>query len=256
MSNHSTGVLVTRPANQNENLCRAITALGCRPLPLPTLAITPLPPADLEDFAGLLARRPVPDWLIFISANAVEQSWPFIGAEPELIAGCRFAAIGAATSAALTAQGVSVSAQPLHQYDSEGLLALPEFTAPLAAHILIIRGRGGREHLATALRQRGARVDYGECYRRELPTDGASQLAQWLDEKAVDLITVTSRAALHNLFELATPSHQEALKRLPYLLMSPAIRKTAQELGITGELLIASQPSDAGLCRSIESFIR
>jgi hypothetical protein len=38
--------------------------------------------------------------------------------------------------------------------------------------------------------------------------------------------------------------------------MSPAIKKTAQELGITGELLVASQPSDAGLCSSIETFIR
>ena len=256
MSNRPTGVLVTRPASQNQNLCAQLKALGCRPLPLPTLAITPLPPTGLKEFATLLARRPMPDWLIFVSANAVAQSWPLISAEAELIASCRFAAIGPATAAALAEQGVTVNAQPLHQYDSDGLLALPAFAEPLTNNILIIRGRGGREHLATQLRQRGAQIDYGECYRRELPTDGMSQLAEWLDENAIDLVTATSRATLRNLFKLATPAHQEALKRLPYLLMSPAIEKTALELGITGKLLFAPQPSDAGICNRIETFIR
>jgi len=255
MINHPTGVLVTRPAHQNDNLCAQLETIGCRPLPLPTLIIAPLSASALNQFATLLARRPAPDWLIFVSANAVEQSWPLISAKTRLATQSQFAAVGPATAAALVKRGVTVSTIPRFQYDSDGLLALPEFTAPLASRIVIIRGQGGRERLATQLTQRGAQVDYGECYRRALPADGAIQLTQWLQEGAIDLVIVTSRAALRNLFELATLADHETLKKLTYVLLSPTIEKTATTLGITGRLLVAKQASDAGICDAIEASI-
>ena len=247
---------MTRPASQNKQLCALLEQIGCHPLALPTLVITPLAGPELNDFTAVLAQQPPPDWLIFVSANAVCHGWPFIDAQPTIVATTRLAAIGQATADALQQRGVAVSAIPEQQFDSDGLLALPAFAAPLKKRIVIIRGRGGREYLAEALRQRGANVEYGECYSRDLPTAGATQLDQWLGDGAIDLVTVTSRAALRNLFALANQDHHESLKKLSYALLSPGLTATAKTLGVIGELLVATEASDAGICAAIEQLTK
>lgn len=253
--NNSLGVLVTRPANQNQSLCAQLNQLGCRPFAAPTLKITPLAAAELAEFAALITRQPPPAWLIFVSANAVEHSWPLLSAQSNLLNQTLFAAVGRATADALRQRGAQVAALPDQQFDSDGLLALPVFSSPLDSRIMIIRGEGGQEYLAEQLRQRGAWVDYGECYRRELPEKGSTQLDEWLNDDVINVVTATSRATLRNLFELASEEFHTPLKRLPYVLLSPSLVTTAKNLGITGKLLIAAESSDTAICAAIEQLI-
>ncbi|MEL0081631.1 MAG: uroporphyrinogen-III synthase [Gammaproteobacteria bacterium] len=253
--NNPPGVLVTRPIDQNQGLCEQLERIGCQPWVFPTLRIAPFSRAELADLAERLVQQPPPDWIIFVSANAVEHGWPLIHNQPEIGATSKFAAVGAATAKALEQRGARVSAVPTHQYDSDGLLALPAFAAPIDANLLIIRGRGGRDYLASQLRQRGAKVEYGECYRRELPADDNHRLPRWLADGAIDLVTVTSRAALENLFELCPTHLQPQLKKLSYVLISPTIETLARKLKITGTLLIADEITDAGICSAIQTHI-
>ncbi len=253
--NNPPGVLVTRPAGQNKALCSLLGAAGCQPLAYPTLRITPASPAALQELADQLANRTAPGWIIFVSTNAVEHGWPVIHSQQAIIQQSRFAAIGRATAAALEQRGVVVTAMPATQFDSDGLLALVEFTAPLNTRILIIRGQGGRAHLGAMLTERGAQVDYAECYHRDLPTEDGRQLGRWLQEQAIDLITIASRAALQNLFTLCPAKFHDQLKRLTYVLLSPAIELTARNLDITGTLLVATEASDQGLCATISRLI-
>ena len=255
MTDHSLGILVTRPVHQNQLLCSGIKNLGHQPLPLPTLEITPAEPATIASFKQQLANQSPPDWLIFISANAVEQSWPHLNLTPKLLRQSHIAAVGSATAAALSDQGVTVDALPKHQFDSDGLLALAPFQPPLTTRILIIRGQGGRPYLGDQLTLRGAQVDYAECYQRLLPNTGSEQLTAWLLSDCIDLITITSRATLRNLFKLCPVQHHHLLKRLSYTLLSPAIESEAQKLGISGRVLIADQATDEGLCKTIERFV-
>jgi len=249
------GVLVTRPSNQNKVLCGLLAAAHCQPLVLPTLQITPVAPPARQQLAQQLANRPAPGWIIFVSANAVAHGWPLIQSQPAIIEQSRFAAIGRATATALQARGVAVTAMPATEFNSDGLLALAEFSAPIYANILIIRGRGGRAYLGDQLTERGAQVDYAECYHRELPTASGPQLGQWLGDQAIDLVTITSRAALQNLFTLCPAEFQEQLKKVTYVLLSPALEQTATILGITGTLLVATEASDQGLCATISQLM-
>ncbi len=86
-------VLVTRPATQSAGLCTRVRAAGGTALPWPAVRIVAIdaPPAGPDE--------PVPDWVLFVSANAVRLGLTGIPAGP------RIAAIGPATAAALKAAG-------------------------------------------------------------------------------------------------------------------------------------------------------
>jgi len=82
---------------------------------------------------------------------------------------------------------------------SEALLARSELQSVRSETVLILRGVGGRETLASVLRERGATVDYAECYRRSAPQLDAGQ-QQLLRRAAFDAVCVNSAETLHNLW--------------------------------------------------------
>ncbi|MFQ5610394.1 MAG: uroporphyrinogen-III synthase, partial [Woeseiaceae bacterium] len=62
-------VLVTRPVTQAPPLCDAIKAAGGEAIRFPAIRIEPRPAVDI---AGEIATLPVPDILVFVSRNAVD----------------------------------------------------------------------------------------------------------------------------------------------------------------------------------------
>lgn len=245
------GVLVTRPANQSEQLCRLLETSGCTPLVLPTLAIEPLAPA--EPTATLRAALPC-DLAIFISANAVRHALPVIAAAGGLAAQCPVAAVGAASAAALRAAGFSDVLVPDMRFDSEGLLALPELGAVAGRRVVIFRGEEGRRLLAQTLAARGAEVREVVCYRRRTAVDQAPQLAAWLAEGAIAVLTATSRAGYGALVELAGPQ-AAALAGLPLAVLAPALAEHARACGHRGPIASAELATDAALAAAVRQLI-
>ena len=219
------GVLVTRPQDQAEPLCRLIDAAGGRPLRFPGIAI--LPARDPADVVHLLAA----DWdlLIFVSRNAVEYSLPLFpgGRLPASVA---VAAVGQATASALSAVGREADLMPEHRYDSEGLLELPELRRMSGKRVLIVRGNGGLAVLGDTLRDRGAQVDYAEVYRRESPQ---IEIAPWIERlrDEVDLVTATSAEIVQNLYRAFGPHGRALLVERPLVVVSARIAEAAEQLG-------------------------
>ncbi len=254
MSQTALRILVTRPAEQNQQLCAMLEKLNCIPYRLPTLEITPVAPAQLEQLSQRLKASTPPDWLIFISANAVRHGWPLIAEHADIVRSTKIAVVGPGSRKALREFGVTADAMPEKQFDSEGLLELPSFRQPADEKILIIRGVGGRPRLGDELSHRGASVEYGECYQRLLPKQGGELLAEWLNQASLDLVTVSSQETLRNLFKLCPTDQHSSLRKLAYLLLSKAIRTTVQDLEITGRVTIAPEQSDQGLVRAIQQL--
>jgi uroporphyrinogen-III synthase len=244
------GVLVTRPAAQAEPLCQRLSAAGATVWRLPAMAIEPLGHAaghraavgPLDHF-----RR-----VIFVSANAVthgafllETRPASTGARPEVLA------IGPATAQALLAAGHAVALPPGGSYDSETLLAAPELQQVQGESILIVRGEGGREHLAQSLQARGATVHYADVYRRVVPPTTALLIEQVaLAEQAVasgalQVVTATSSELLDNTLRLFPDA--SCLSEVAWLAGSRRIGQRVRELGFQGPLVVADQPDDAGL---------
>lgn len=238
------GVLVTRPANQAEGLCRLIESAGGRPLRFPALEI--LGPAHPEQAKALLARPC--DWLLFVSANAVEFALQLFRGLPT---GARVGAVGQATASALAAAGHPVDLVPEGSFDSEALLASEAMNRVAGQRILIVRGEGGRALLGDTLAERGATVAYAEVYRRTCPDiDPAPLLARW--DRDVQSVVATSGEILDNLLAMLGDAGRERLLRTPLVVVSPRVAEQAAQLGFS-RIAVAARAQDeaivAALCR-------
>jgi len=208
-------VLVTRPAEQAGDLVAAIEAAGGRSIVFPVIRIAPRSPQAIE---AELAGRANPDIVVFISRNAVEHGLAWAG-------DAAIAAVGPATAAAIEAAARVVDIRPASGFDSESLLEEPVLKAVKDKTIRIIRGNGGRELLATTLRERGAHVDYLEVYARQLPDYPEPEIeavGRRLEAGEIAAIVIMSVESLHNLLALLPESCRPALAKTR--LVTPASR--------------------------------
>jgi len=243
-------VLVTRPPRQAEALCSLITQAGGRAIRFPVLDIVPA--EDLAKAADLLHNHAVYRWVFFISANAVEYALRVLGDRMGIAEPTRVAAIGKATAGALVEAGAHDVLTGPPPYNSEALLALPEMHAMRGNRCLIVRGRGGRSLLAETLRARGAVVDYAEVYRRIRPqSDMASLLKCWRRDD-VDVATVFSGEALHNLVAMIGASGKDLLTATPLIVVSRRLREQALEMGFE-HVIEAERADDAAVLEAIMS---
>ena len=242
------GVLITRPAAQAQRVAHSIRAAAGEPLLFPTIEI--VAPDNPLAARQILATLENFDWAIFISANAVEKTFSLLGLSvwPEKLA---VAAIGAATAEALHSYNVKNIVSPKNSFDSEALLALPEFQSIKNSRIVIFRGLGGRETLKQTLTERGAGVIYCESYRRIKPAAPTAPLHQWLEQKKIQAIDVMSGESLANLLELAGDSASR-LKTIPLITHHPRVAQIAQNSGFTRVTTCA--PGDEALMAILESL--
>lgn len=208
-------ILVTRPAGRADDLMRAIAAAGGSSAHIPLLTVDAL---DSQRDAALwqhteqtLRRLAHYRRVIAISVNAVHYGMRWIAAALQqsavphalqLPAHIAWYGIGAATLDELKRWGIEARGGAAGA-TSEALLALPELQTVRGEAILILRGVGGRETLASVLRERGAAVEYAECYRRSVPQLDAAQ-RQLLQRAAFDAVCVNSAETLRNLWHYLT----------------------------------------------------
>ncbi|MEP7206525.1 MAG: uroporphyrinogen-III synthase [Casimicrobiaceae bacterium] len=232
------GVLVTRPVRQAAAFAAKVAAVGGWPVVFPAIVILPPDdPAPLQSAQAMLASY---DYVVFVSANAVEfgiadpAAWP---------SGLPALAPGPGTAEALHNLGLANVRFPTDRQDSEGLLAMPEFTEPAGKRVLVLRGDGGRELLARTLRGRGAMVDHVTCYRRDRPRDGAG-LVEVFQAGRIDAVTVTSSEGLDNLWAIIDPATRDRWAGRPTFAPHPRIAAQARALGLT---VVETAAGDAGL---------
>ena len=228
------GVAITRPIDQAKKLTQLIQDAGGTTIAFPLIEIAPL--ADLTAFSNVIAEINHPnhvDWLIFISSNAVQNGMPHIvklGIPPDL----KFAAIGPVTAQELKTFGVSKVLTPEGRFDSESLLALPEMQDVNGKKIMIVRGVGGREILADALKSRGAEVVFAECYQRINPQSNCELLATAWQNQQLHAIVVTSSEAMRHLLDLA--GEASWLKQIIIYVNHARIAESALQQGLSVKL--------------------
>lgn len=242
-------VVVTRPEAQAGPFCTMLEQAGARVTRFPVIEIRG--PEDPAPLRAVLARLPAFDIAVFVSANAVQRVVTEVlarGPWPGLI---RVAAIGASTARALEALGVAPDIVPERRFDSEALLESEALQAVEGLRVVIFRGDGGREHLATTLRSRGAEVVYAEAYRRALPEIDRRPLCAALQGGEVDAITVTSSESLQNLVTMVGTETREALLRTALVVGAGRVADRAQELGFHAEVVTAEDPTDAAMLQAL-----
>ncbi len=244
-------ILVTRPRHQAEALCRLIRERGGIAIRFPALEIKPMPRQQARQ--QILSHLDSFDWVLFISANAVNFALLANDGKITKPAGVRFAAIGRATAKALYQAGLDVDLLPESGFTSEALLAAAPLQNLHDASCLIVRGQGGRELLGDALRTRGANVTQLEIYRRQKPDADPGPLIRLLAEGQLQAAVVTSGEALQNLLEMLGDEASRRLLEVPLVVISDRLEGLAAARGF--KVIAVSEPADAAIIETVTELI-
>lgn len=235
-------IVITRPTHQSKELAELIAASNGNPILFPVLQIAD--PVDTGPLLKLIARLSEFNIAIFISSNAVRAAMKFIHASSSIPATTRLAVVGNATAKSLALFGRPADIFPQNKYNSEALLAAEEMNNVSGKKIIIFRGDGGRELLANTLRERGASVEYAECYRRTQPDNDLTLLLPSLKKSKINAIVVLSNKGLQNLWDMVGPGGQGDLQKCLLVVISERTATLARQLGFVKKPMIAPIASD------------
>jgi len=235
-------VVITRPSGQAAGLAGLIAAEGGDPVGIPAIEIRDLAdPAPLHAVADRLESF---DLAVFVSRNAVRKALELLRARragrpwpPRL----RVATVGQGSRAELQAQGFADVIAPPAQSDSEALLALPELADVRGKRVVIFRGDGGRKLLGDVLEERGAIVEYAECYRRVRPEEGERLRREWT--QGIDAVTVSSGEGLANFLAMLGEDSVRRMSGIPLFVPHARVAEEAARRGLAGA--IVAGPRDA-----------
>lgn len=243
-------VLVTRPEHQAEKLCQQIEKQGWNAIRFPTIKIEGV---DNSKFNQQMNRSIRYQWVIFISANAVQFALQKRQKFLKLIGSAYVAAIGKATRNALFENELKVDLLPATQSNTEGLLATKEMNQVAGQAVLIVRGKAGRETLAKELVNRGAQVDYMQVYDRVLAEQDGELIEQMLAKNKLHVITITSVEALMNLMKMVNRAFHQQLTKVALVVFSERIKNAAEELQFK-QIVVTDTMSDEALVESISKI--
>ena len=237
-----TAIVLTRPQTDSERLAKALQHEGFQTWVMPLMTIGAIPPSERA-----VAPAISDDTLcIFISANAVRFGLPQLGPELARYPDLPVIAVGNKTRDTLEAEGIH--AQVPVRADSEGLLAMPALSAPDAREIVIVKGEGGRELLASELTRRGACVTEWACYRRCWPDIDVSELAEI---SASLIFQASSGEMLSRLAELLAGEGQADLFQSPIIVPSDRVASLATEIG-WAQVIRAEDASDGAFMHALK----
>jgi len=237
-----TTVVLTRPQADSERLSKALQNEGFQTRVMPIITIEAIPTAE---------QAPAPSvsddaLCIFISANAVRFGLPQMGSALARDSDLTVIAVGNKTRDTLVAEGIQ--AQVPVRADSEGLLAMPALSAPDSRDVVIVKGEGGRELLASELTGRGARVTEWACYRRCWPDVDVSGLT---DISAGLIFQASSGEMVSRLAELLAGGGQADLFQSSIIVPSDRVARLATEIG-WGQVIRAEDASDDAFIRALK----
>lgn len=222
-------VLLTRAAEQNDEVAAKLRAAGVEVVELPAIAVEPTG-AALPDLAAYA-------WVVFTSANGVRTAkhdgpWP------------RVAAVGASTASAAAQAGLTVAFRPS---EPRGAVLGAELPVDPGDRVLLLRSDLARPELPAALRARGATVDEVVVYRTVPRVEPAPAIADELRGGHIEAVLVASPSAARGLANACGTAFHE---RTRVVAIGPTTAAAAHDVGLPVHA-IADEPSADGLLAAI-----
>lgn len=248
-------ILNTRPSHQQKELQRLLEADGARVLSFPSIEITGAEPTEFH--LHLPENIKKYDMAIFVSRNAVDGAFHYLD-RSQWPKDMQLAVIGEGTYLALAEKLDNPGAEIIYgvPYNSEGLLATEALNQVESKNILIFRGQQGRTLLGDTLTDRGARVDYCEVYRRQLPCYQHDAFRKLCSKQFPTLAIFTSTEGMQNLITMLDEQDLARMLQCPWLLISERMREPAVNLGHNGNIIIAREASDEGIHQAIRCWAK
>ncbi|MFQ5927322.1 MAG: uroporphyrinogen-III synthase [Terriglobia bacterium] len=225
-------IVITRTREQASSLRRALEEQGAAVEELPTIALAP--PRSWRPLDAALRRLESYDWVIFTSANGVENFFARLRKarkDTDALARTKIAAIGPATAQALRQQGLAADVVP-REFRTEGLVAALGRVRWHGKRVLLARAAAARELLPKELRRRGARVDVVGVYRTVLPVENRRAARKLFAHQRPDMITFTSTSTARNFSALlGRQQARRVLRGVAIAAIGPVTAETLRQLG-------------------------
>jgi len=245
------GVLITRPEHQSGYLRETIYNLGGNPIIFPVLIISEV--KDKTHLLNCIDRLDDYDLCIFVSPNAVHRAMQLIQSKRSFPSQLEIAVVGKGSADALKDYGIKNIIMPAERFDSEALLELEALQHVSGKRIVIFRGNGGRALLGDTLKERGATLEYAECYYRGKPDVDATELLSIWSQKRINAVIITSSEGLQNLFDMIGQRGQKLLKVTPVFTAHERIACIARENGLK-KVIQATKAGDEGIIQSLVEY--
>ena len=229
-------IVVTRAAEQADELAELLQQLGAVPVVMPLIEIV-RDPGEIEQLAALALDDF--DWLIVTSPNGASC---LLDAAVAIPSATRVAAIGTATAAALRTAGIAVALIPTVQ-SAAGLLA--EFPAG-AAKALVVQAATAEPTLAEGLAASGLLVTVVAAYRTAPARVNVGQQLAALSADAVLFASGSAARAWADVFGDSTPPVVVAI--------GPQTAAAATDAGLKVSV-VAADHSLSGMVEALERHL-
>ena len=248
-------ILITRPRPQAQAFSQLLRSLGAEPIEFPTIQI--VPPPSWEPLDRAIAALSTYQWIIFTSANGVQQflaRLSFHGQSPQVLRNFHLCAIGPATAAALTGAGLQVELVP-EEYRAEAICtALRQKTDLSQTRILLPRAMEARAVLVERLREAGATVDVVPAYRSIKPSVDTGSIKQMLRAGEIAVITFTSSSTVRNFVSLFSEEDLSTLLQgVRTASIGPITTETMRQMGIEPDI-VAREYTIPALAQAIVDY--
>lgn len=233
-------VISLRPSGDHAALRRAAARRGAR-----LLALSPWRIQTRRDDStrAALAAALRAERVLFTSPAAVHAAADLQALRER--DGQQWLAVGAGTAQALHRHGVAHVRHP-ERMDSEGLLALPELQQLAGSELGFVSAPDGRNVLAPALLERGARLLRADVYARHDLALPAAALARLLALSAPACVLISSSGALDRVAAQLPAAARLALLAMPAVAASERLAGHARATGFH-DVLTAAGPQPAQL---------
>jgi uroporphyrinogen-III synthase len=243
-------ILVTRPADQADELCDLLRAGGFEPVAVPTVEIDRASTVPAVD--AMLADLDGADWLVITSANGAAAVADRLAAgDRSLPPSLRVAAVGPATAGALADAGVPVD----HVPDRYLTVAIAGGLGAVAGRrVVLARADAATTDLRDALVAAGAQVEEVVAYRTiEGPAASRDPLHTALNQELAG-IAFTSSSTVRGLLHLAAATDRQRARAVPAFCIGPVTATTAQRAGFDVEV-VAEDHTASGLADAIVTHL-
>lgn len=224
---HGKKVVVTRARPQASSLASRLEELGAEVIQLPAIRIEPT--IETREVEAMVERVSDYALICLTSPNGADLLFDALagrGLDARALSGCRVAAIGPGTSAALARHGISADVVP-EEFVAESLVKALSDLDLSNRPVLVARASEARDVLPEGLAELGADVDVVSLYRTTAETLDEANLAQ---AQGADYVTFTSSSTVKNL--LAALPDRGILDSARIISIGPVTSKTAEEAGL------------------------
>lgn len=235
-SAESLRVVLTQPRPRADALAERWRRAGAQVAVCSTAEV--LDRSDRLDVAGLLARAPAFDLVVFTSPTAAGLLAPHLARRAARRP--RLATVGPGSLEALSAAGIALAdfeciVPDGDRHDAQALLESPALAGLADRQVLVVRGEHSRTDWSAALRDRGARVSECRAYAtrtiRPLEEDDA-RLRTWAEAAASACVVLTAVDAVERLAtHVAGLGLETWFAAQPMLAVHPRIAQAARDRG-------------------------